>query len=65
MAIRQKKRHSTSLTTKEMEIKTTARQRLIAVRMAIIKKSTKKKDAGVGEEKPFYTVGGNVIWYSH
>ena len=48
------------------------RYHLTPVRIAIIKKSTKKKkslqitNAGKGVEKrePSYTVGGNVGWYS-
>ena len=53
MANRKKKRCSTSLITKERQIKTT-RQYLIPVRMAIIKKSTKKKkNAGCGGKETF------------
>ena len=49
-----------------MQIKTTMRYHLTLVRMAIIKKST-TINAGESVEKrePYYTVGGNVNWYSH
>ena len=51
MVKRYKKRFSTSLFTKEMQIKTTVRYHLTLVRMAIIKKSTISKCwRGCGEK---------------
>ena len=54
---------------RKLQIKTTVSAHLIQVRIAIIKKSTNNKciNAGVGVDKRecFYSVGGNVNWYSH
>ena len=49
-----------------MQIKTTMTYYLTQMRMAIIK-SLQIINGGEGMEKrePFYTVGGNVSWYSH
>ena len=61
MANKHMKRCSTSLITREMQIKTTVRYHLMLVRMAAIK-SLQTINAGEGAEKkePSYTVGGNA-----
>ena len=61
MANKHMKRCSTSLSTREMQIKTTVRYHFTRVRMAVIQKS-KAINAGEGVEKrePSYTVGGNA-----
>ena len=66
MANKHMKKGSTSLITREMQIKTTMRYHLIPVRMAMINKST-KTNAGGGVEKrePSCTAAGNLNWFSH
>ena len=61
MANKDVKKCSTSLITREMQIKTTMRYHLMLVRMAAIK-SLQTINAGEGAEKrePSYTVGGNA-----
>jgi len=51
---------------REVQIKATMRHHLELVRMAM-KKSLQIINGGEGVEKrePWYTVGGNVDWYSH
>ena len=66
MANKHMKKCSTSQIIREMKIKTTVRQNLMPVRMAIINKST-ITNAGEGVEKREHscTIGRNVNWYNH
>ena len=51
---------------REMQTKTSVGQHHTSVRMAIIKKSKNNKCwRGCGERECWYTVGGNVNWFSH
>ena len=60
------KRFSTSLITREIQIKTTMRYHLTPVRITIIKKlQTINSGKGMEKREPSYTVGGNINWYSH
>ena len=65
MTNRHKKRCSTLLIIREMQVKTIIMYYFTLVRMASIK-SLQIKNAGEGVEKrePSYTVGRNVNWYS-
>ena len=54
-------RYSELLVIREIRIKTTVREHLTPVRMAVIKENTNNKYwQGCGEKEPFYTVGGNA-----
>ena len=60
-----KKKRSTLLVIREIQIKTARRCHLILVRMAIIKKTQTECWQDVEKRELFCAVGGNVNWYSH
>jgi lipopolysaccharide biosynthesis protein len=60
MAKKYMKKFSTSLSTKEMQIKTSLRFYFTPVRMAIIKNTNKSKYWQEGKKKPSYTAGKNA-----
>ena len=66
MANRHMKRCSTSLVTKEMQIKLAMKCYFTLIRMTIIKKYTNNMLERIWRKGTLsYTVGGDVSWYSH
>lgn len=54
------KKYSTSLVTKEMQMKTTMRDHLIPTRMTVIRSEIISVDEDVEELEPSYVANGNV-----
>jgi hypothetical protein len=64
MANKYTKKFSTSMATKEMQIKTTLRFHLTPVRMVIIKNTTTNIGEDAVKQEPLYTVSENVNYYN-
>lgn len=60
MINKHKKKYSTSLVTKEMQMKTTMRDHLIPTRMTVIRSEIISVDEDVEELEPSYVANGNV-----
>ena len=65
MANKYMKGCSTSLISREMQIKTTMRSHHIPFRMTIIKKTEITNGEDVEKREHLCTVGGNVNWCTH
>ena len=70
MASKHVERFSTSLVTREMQVKITVRYHFISITMARTKKAInidekKNIDEDMEKSKPLYIAGGNVKWCRH
>lgn len=57
------KRHSTSLSHQETQIKITVKYHFTLIRMAVIIKADNRQDENVEQLEPSCTAGGKVKWY--